>query len=230
MALEEKLRQIYDRLEKDCRCDLQRQIRVLAKLTRDALKDDSWRDVSAGTDGDIRDAALEARRLARILDATSYLDDKVIRSKFSTILDVRLKSDLKSVQEQILDMFETRQAPHRGFVYVAWSARPEEYWYIGKANTSSRLNLVAHGKLARATAHATQLSLVFPTQSRQDILEGVEAALLALIEAYMGEPPKLNDRREMVIENKGTEELRLLANFLGSIADDLHYVRTKRAA
>lgn len=230
MAFEEKLRQIFDRLDKDCRCDLRRQIRTLARLTRDALKDDSWRDVSARTDRDIRDAALEARRLARILDATSYLDNKVIRAKFSTILDVRLKSDLGSVQEQIHEMFETHKAPDRGFVYIAWSARPEEYWYVGKANTSSRLNLVAHGKLARATAEATQLSLVFPAQSREDILDGVEAALLALIEAYIGKPPQLNDRRETVRESKGTDELRLLANFLGSIADDLHYVRPMRAA
>lgn len=229
MAFEDKLRQVFDKLEKTSRSDLQRQIRLLARLVADALKDDAWRPVSVKTDKAILDAAVEARRLARILDATGYLEDKVLRSETSLIVDVRLKMDLRSVQDQIVQMFDTKEAPNRGFVYIAWSARPEEYWYVGKANTSKRLNLASHGKLARATAHATQLSLIFPSQSREEILEGVEAATLALIESHIGKPPELNDRRERVVENKGTEELRLLSNFLWSIADDLHPEKPKTA-
>lgn|SRR5574340_194360 len=170
------------------------------------------------------------RRLARILDATGYLEDKVLRSETSSIIDVRVKSDLRSVQDQIEYMFVTKEAPDRGFVYIAWCARPEEYWYIGKAKNDGRLNLASHGKLAHAIAHATQLSLIFPSQSREEILAGVEAAVLAVIESYTGNLPKLNDRRERVVENNGAEELRLLSNFLGSIADDLHCERLKTAA
>lgn len=229
MAFEDKLRQIFDKQENISRADLQRQIRSLARLAGGALRDDAWRNATAKIDKALSEAAAEARRLARILDATGYLEDKVLH-KASLIVDVRLKPELRSVQDQIEKMFETKEAPCRGFVYIAWSARPEEYWYVGKANTVERLNLAAHGKLARATADATQLSLIFPTQSREAILQGVEAAMLALIEGHTGELPKLNDRRERVVENKGTDELRCLSNFLGSIADDLKSERLKPAA
>lgn len=218
-----------DKLEKTSRSDLQRQIRSLARLVADALQNDAWRIVSARTDKSLLAAATEACRLARILDATGYLEDKVLRSETSLTIDLRLKSDLKSVQDQIEYMFETKDAPNRGFVYIAWCARPEEYWYIGKAKNDGRLNLTSHGKLAHATAHATQLSLIFPSQSREEILAGVEAAVIAVVESHTGNLPKLNDRRERVIENNGAEELRLLSNFLGSIAADLHRKRLKTA-
>ncbi len=230
MAFNDKLRQVFDKLEKTSRSNLQRQIRELAILAADTLKNDAWRNISAKTNKALLDAAEESRRLARILDATGYLADKVILSDRSSIVDVRLKSDLRSVQEQIERMFETRETPDRGFVYIAWCARPEEYWYIGKAKNDGRLNLASHGKLAHATAHATQLSLIFPSQSRGEILAGVEAAVLAVIESYTGNLPKLNDRRERVVANNGAKELRSLSNFLGTIADDLHYERLKSAA
>lgn len=230
MAFDDKLRQVFDKLEKTSRIDLQRQIRSLARLAADALQNDAWRNVSARTDKALLDAAAEARRLARILDATGYLEDKVLRSETSSIIDVRVKSNLRSVQDQIEHLFMTKEAPDRGFVYIAWCARPEEYWYIGKAKNDGRLNLASHGKLAHAIAHATQLSLIFPSQSREEILAGVEAAVLAVIESHTGNLPKLNDRRERVVENNGAEELRLLSKFLGSIADDLHCERLKTAA
>ncbi len=230
MAFDDKLRQMFDKLEKTSRSDLQRQIRSLARLAADALKDDVWRNLSAKTNKALLDAAEEARRLAGILDATGYLKDKVLRSETSLIVDVRLKTELRSVQDQIVEMFNTNEAPDRGFVYIAWSARPEEYWYVGKAKNDGRLNLASHGKLAHATAHATQLSLIFPSQSRAEILAGVEAAMIAVIESHTGNLPRLNDHRERVVENNGTKELRLLSGFLGSIADDLHYERPKTAA
>lgn len=230
MAFDDKLRQVFDKLEKTSRSDLQRQIRSIARLAADALKGDVWRNVSVKTDKAILDAAAEARRSAVILDATGYLEDKVLRSETSLIVDVRLKPDLRYVQDQIVHMFDTNEAPDRGFVYIAWSARPEEYWYVGKAKNDGRLNLASHGKLAHATAHATQLSLIFPSQSRTEILAGVEAAILAVIESHTGALPQLNDRRERVVENNGAKELRLLSDFLGSIADDLQRDRPRNAA
>jgi hypothetical protein len=199
-------------------------------LVADVLKNDAWRNLSAKTNKELDNAAEEARRLGRILDATGYLDDKVLRPENALVIDVRLKSDLKAVQDQIEHMFETNEAPNRGFVYIAWCAKPEDYWYVGKAKNDERLNLASNGKLARATADATQLSLLFPSQSKPDILAGVEAAMIAVIESRTGGLPKLNAKRERVVENRGTEELRSLSGFLWSISDDLHRERLKSAA
>jgi len=230
MQFDDKLRQIFDKLEKDSRSDLQKQTRSLARLVAQVLRQDAWCNVSAKTDKALSEAATEACRLARIRDATGYLEEKVLQSKTSLIVDVKLKLELNAVQDQIEHMFKTNDAPRRGFVYIAWSARPEEFWYVGKASTAERLNLAAHGKLARATAHATKLSLIFPSQSRGEIIEGVEAAVLALIESHTGQLPKLNDRKGRVVQNKGAEELRQLSDFLGCIADDLHREKLNTAA
>lgn len=83
--------------------------------------------------------AAQARELARILDATGYLEDKVFQPEKARIVDLKLKLDLQAVQDQIQEMFNTKESPQRGFVYIAWSARPEEYWYVGKASTVERL-------------------------------------------------------------------------------------------
>lgn len=222
MELEDKLRQISDRAERDSRSELQKHVRTLASLIARVLKDETWNDVTARTDKHLTDAAAKARELARILDATGYLFDKVFQPGQAQIVDLKLKQDLYAVQAQILEMFESKAAPQRGFVYVAWSASPEEYWYVGKASTANRLNLTSHGKLARATADATKLSLIFPSQSREQVLLGVEASVLALIEDYTGKLPRFNDRRGKVVKNSGANELRMLSDFLGSIADDIH--------
>lgn len=181
MKLEDKLRQVFDRAEMFSHDALQRQTRTLASLITNVLRDAAWGNIAARTAKALSDAAAQARELARILDATGYLEDKVFQPKNARIVDIRLKQDLQAVQDQIQEMFDTKEAPQRGFVYIVWSARPEEYWYVGKANTVERLNLNSHGKLARATAHATKLSLIFPSQSREEVLAGVEASVLALI-------------------------------------------------
>lgn len=48
---------------------------------------------------------------------------------------------------------------------------------------------------------------------------------MALLEYYTEELPKLNDRRGKVLKNSGTEVLRSLSDFLGSIVDKMHYDR-----
>lgn len=223
MDFEDKLRNISDRAERESRSELQKHVRTLAGLIAKVLKDQTWNDLTARTDKQLIEAADKAQDLARILDASGYLFDKVFHAGQGLIVDLRLKQDLHEVQEQIQEMFASKEAPPRGFVYVAWTASPEEYWYVGKANTVDRLNLAAHGKLARATApgHATKLSLIFPSQSREDMLLGVEASVLALIEDYTGQLPRLNERRGKIVQNSGANELRMLSNFLGSIADDI---------
>jgi hypothetical protein len=84
------------------------------------------------------------------------------------------------------------------------------------------LNLAAHGKLANATAYATQLALIFPSQSRDEIIAGVEAAMLALVKFQSGELPRLNERHEKTVAHNGNESLKSLSGFLASVAFDLH--------
>lgn len=222
MTFEDKLRQLSDRADAASLAALNRQTRTLASLVAHVLRDGAWSTVAAKTDKALSDAALEARGWARIRDATGYLEDKVFEPKTGRIEELRLRGDLRFTQDEILQRFETGEWPKRGFVYVAWSQRPEQYYYVGKARGVDRLNLAAHGKLANATAYATQLALLFPSQSRDEILGGVEAALLALVEFHTGELPRLNERREKTVPHRGHNSLRELSGFLRTVATDLH--------
>jgi hypothetical protein len=219
MPFEEKLRQLSDRVNDKHGSSLERSTKHLAGLVASVLRNGTWSELSARTEKELKDAAEETLFHSVCLDAAGYLDEKVLSS--GRIVDLKLKNDLRAVQDQIQGMFDSKAAPKRGFVYVAWCQRPEEYWYVGKAGTVDRLNLSAHGKLARATADATQLSLVFPSQSKEEILSGVEASIQTMIYAITGELPKLNERRETVPVHQGGKHVDDLAKFLTKIANQV---------
>ena len=139
------------------------------------------------------------------------------------VLDIRMPTnkELKATQELIYEKFENGEAKARGFVYVAWRKTPQRFLYVGKATNVDRLNLAAHGNLARATADATLLSLIFPSISREDYLLGVEASVIELVECLTGDLPELNTRTGAVPHSAATENLDALASFLGKVATDI---------
>ena len=155
MAFEDKLRQLSDKADVASLKALNRQTKTLAALVAQVLREETWAAVNSRTDKALKDAALEARVWARIRDATGYLEDKVFEPRTGRIEELRLRGDLRFVQDEILQRFKSEEWPTRGFVYIAWSQRPEVYYYVGKARSVDRLNLAAHGKLANATAYAT---------------------------------------------------------------------------
>lgn len=222
MDFAQKLVRVCDAATAAGRSELQRHTARLAKLVARVLRDGKWSSVSAKVDKDLTEAAEEARAAARLLDAAEYIVQKVLSAPNGKAIDTHLKPDLRAVQEQIVSLFEEGAAPERGFVYVAWSKKPERFYYVGKASNAGRLNLAAHGKLARATAHATQLSLLFPTQSREEILLALEASAMELIEFHTGELPELNDNRGAVPDGTATVELKWLSDFLGTVATDVY--------
>jgi hypothetical protein len=222
MDVAQKLVRLCDAATDAGRSELDRHTARLARVVAGVLRDGSWDSVSAKVDKELSEAAEDARAAARLHDAAEYIVRKVLSAPNGKAIDTHLKPDLRAVQEQIVSLFEEVAAPERGFVYVAWSKKPEKYYYVGKASNAGRLNLAAHGKLARATAHATQLSLLFPTQSREEILLALEASVIELIEFHTGDLPDLNDNRGTVPDGAAVVELKRLSEFLGSVATDVH--------
>lgn len=218
-----KLRSLHDAARKRSSAELARHTRNLARLLASALKDGTWADPSARAKQDLLSAADAARVAAYYLDAASFIATKVFSPGYAKIVDIRLKYDLVEAQSQILEMFASAQAPRRGFVYVSWSRRPEEFYYVGKARAVERLNLSAHGKLANTVGRATTLSLIFPSRSTDETLSGVEASVMALIESHTGRLPELNARAEQVPDHEGTNELATLRQFLIDVAKSLQW-------
>ncbi len=218
MGLEVKLDRMCARADRDARIRLQRHMRNLALLVATALKTGKWADLPVKTQLKIEDTANAAIDAAELADAADFVSNKVLTADNGRVIDIRSNSDFHAIQERILGLFESKEAPPRGFVYVAWSARPEEFLYVGRAKDSGRLGLTAHGKLAHATASASTVSLLFPTQSRANTIESLEACVIRLVEEATGSLPKLNSRRETLPLGDSLRELERLAAFLNSVA------------
>lgn len=196
-------------------------IRRIGATVSMLLTDANWAEPTQARSKELEEALLETKRSARLFDAAICVNERVLTSSNGAVLDIGLTRDLRRAQRDIYDAFEGGKAPPRGFVYVAWRKAPERYFYVGKAGSVDRLNLSAHGKLSRATADATLLSLVFPAQSREEILLDVEASIIELVDSVFGEAPELNDRIEPVPWSTAQKELDQLARFLEGIGKRL---------
>lgn len=213
-----KLLSIHEKAGHHARRELRLHRRSLADLVADIIEDGRWNNLSTKDERQLRETLELARRSANTLNAISFLETRVLASHNGKAIDIKLKRDLADAQAQILDKFESGEAPKRGFVYVSWSQRPEQYFYVGKARTVDRLNLSQHGKLANTVGRASTLSLIFPHQSSEETLLGVEASILNLLEVHMGNPPELNARVERIPTQDGSDELAGLQGFILSVA------------
>lgn len=218
MGLEDKLARMCAAADRDARRDLDRHIRHLSQLVASALKTSRWTDLPIKTQRQISDAAEAGLDAAELADAADFINTRVLAAGNGRVVDLRSDGDFHRLQDRILDLFESKQAPARGFVYVAWSARPERFVYVGKAASSNRLALAGHGKLAHAAATVSTVSLLFPAQSRKETLQSLEASVIRVIEAELRELPELNSRRERLPLGNSLRELEALGAFLEGIA------------
>jgi hypothetical protein len=214
MALEDKLARMCATADRDARRDLARHVRDLSKVVAAALKTSRWADLPIKTDQLISNTADAALSAAELADAADFINAKLLDAGNGRVIDLRANGNFKRLQGSILDLFDAGHAPDRGFVYVAWSARPERFVYVGMAASSNRLTLSAHGKLAHALATVSTVSLLFPTQSRKETLQYLEASVTRVIEAACGALPENNSRRETVPVGESQRELDQLATFL----------------
>jgi hypothetical protein len=220
MGFEEKLNQMCVSGDREAAKELVHHTKSIARLVAAVLKVGKLAALPIKTQEILTKASEDAREAARIGDAAEYVYTRLLADRAS-VVDIKMRLDLRQVQDQIYALFDEKEAPARGFVYVAWSGHPERFMYVGKAANASRLNLTQHGLLANAAAHATTLSLLFPSQSRKQILLDLEASVIALIESWTGGLPELNHKRETVPICSPSKELSLLAAFFNSVAADL---------
>lgn len=228
MGFESKIRQLCAKTDRFAMRALSKETRDIANLASAILREEKWANVPIRTSNRIGALIQSAQDAADEADACDYLFEKVLEASNGVVCDVRMPANLRDLQDEIYDLFDRGDAPRRGFVYVAWRSKPEEYWYVGKASAVGRLNLAAHGKLAHASAYATTLSLLFPTQSREEILRGVEASLLRVITACTGSLPEHNVKRESVPAGQASRDLGALADFFRNLGDDISPFREAR--
>lgn|GEM_PF-4899490 len=222
MEFDEKLSQMCDRAEAQSSAELGRAIDRLSKLLASILRDERWDALTNADQRALAEAVTAAREAAMTEDAAIYVGEKLLNAANGTVRDIRLiRGDLDAAQQEIYEAFESGDVSKRGLVYVAWCKKPERFFYVGKANSVDRLKLAAHGNLVEARREATLLSILFPMQSKEDILLGLEASVIELVRFCTGEMPALNKKREKVPPGSGRQKLSFLADFLSAVGNDL---------
>jgi hypothetical protein len=222
MGFEDKLRTLCDRTQPAASQLLNQEIHDIASLAADAIKIGKWDPPSIKTEDRLSEAFRNVRFCAEAADAAESINRYLLTAANGRVCDLKISGrHLAEIQRDILNLFDSKQAPRRGFVYVAWTDRPTSYSYVGKASKINRLNLTTHGKLSHAVAHETTVSLLFPSQSEDAILRGIEASVIRLIEYDTGQLPDLNEKRETVPFASASDQLNRLGLFFDWLASSL---------
>lgn len=137
----------------------------------------------------------------KIYDCASFIQRRVLDSNKSKCMDfdlTKVNRSLDNLNEHISSALHDAKLFDRQFVYFAWRIRPEEYHYVGRAKSGSRLNLAAHGKLLESLKNASRFSCIFPERyaDETEVVSNLEAALINLIHFKTGCFPEQNKRKE----------------------------------
>lgn len=229
MSFEDKLRVLCERARSAASKDFYRATQVVGRFTEEVAKSGKWDRLPVKTLDEFNDTADHAKFAVEVLDAVEYIDKRLLSASNGRLHDLKISGrSLSEIQREIFYLFNSKEAPKRGFVYIAWTHKPEWYNYVGKASKVKRLNLTAHGKLAHAVATATNLSLLFPAQSEDSILAGLEASIIRVIEHQTGSLPELNVRPERVPFGSASDKFSRFADFFARLADSLDPYETKQ--
>lgn len=183
---------------------------LLDESLREILWEEPWPTERARR---LERVARRARRSASLVDAADFIG-KIMEGANFRIEEVPWSDDLERNQARIERTFDEQAVPDRGFVYVAWRGKPAGYEYVGKAGSRERLNLAGHGKLASTQGRATRLSLLFPSQSRDETLRKFESSIIRVIEGATGEMPRFNERVSHRLED---DQFQRLSDLLGHV-------------
>ena len=162
-----------------------------------------------------------------ISDSASFIQDMILDSKRAKLVDINLSGvnrDRENLKAVISEGLLKHNKHDRAFVYIAWRSRPEEYYYVGKAGSSKRVNLDNHGKLLESLKKekASRLSFIFPAKSTSENISSLEAALIHLIEFKTGDIPSENNRKETLkFDYECGEELMKIKKLIAQIHRNL---------
>jgi len=127
----------------------------------------------------VRKTVEHLRVLHLRLDAIGHLLEHVIGP--NNAYELPVPRGFASANNFLQDELSNGGYPNRGFVYIARRKRPEEFFYVGKAGSVSRLRLHAHGPLAYSLNKCSHLTVIYPLQSRDNTLLKIEASTIAIL-------------------------------------------------
>ena len=214
MSVKKKLRTLCDEADKNAEKEWKKALDDIRQVVGEELRGDIRRAgiIRAASEKRIEHAASAIRDATAALDAADEVRD-VLRAPQTVVRDIRASRDIHLTQSRIYDLFLERRVPRRGFVYLVWSARPEHFFYVGKAKSRERLNLRNRGYIAHALANgATRVSVVFPPGTSDRRRSQLEACVLRVIQERTGTLPEHNSRLERLPAGDNSECRRQLSD------------------
>ncbi len=205
-------------------------INTIAETIRTILRRQSWGKPGTVKMKILAESYAQIREAVTCIDATHCLREHAF-AKGTRWLEFHIPqaSDnmdtLDALIREVKESLRKTGLIERGFVYVVWSLRPREFFYIGKAQTVDRLG---HGKFAYGSAYATRLSLIFPAKNQDAARAQVEASLLAVIKRMTNGQPEQNKRKEPVPAGCASRDLDKLAHFMTAQQEALSGRGTKQ--
>mgnify|MGYP000488249941 CR=1 FL=1 len=171
---------------------------------------------------EIKDIIKTIKDYGVVYDSATYIKNEIDVYDDKSIIEMPLSNidrDIDNLNCILQDVINELEVNNKSFVYIAWKKRPEEYYYVGKAKTSSRINLSSHGNLLESLKKATYFSLLFPEKATQEVNSNLEAALINLIEYKTGDLPIYNKRKELFSNNLDcAKELNDISNLFNKLS------------
>lgn len=198
-SLAHRLRRMNSAVAAVANRELGRHVQDVGAQIATSMQATRWKSASKSADERLRRSIEAVRGIAEIGDAAACLSTQLFSGRHSRVVDIRVAGlHVRDVQNEIALTCADQRFPRRGFIYVAWRARPEAYHYVGRASSAARLNQHSHGMLALAIRDSVTLSLLFPHHSRARNIVDVEASVMRVISAFTGKMPTWNDRPEPI--------------------------------
>lgn len=200
--------------------EINKELIHISNFVVDIIKKRQWAEVPIKIQNDINKTAEAMRVYTKLGDAAELINESVLKAKSGNVYDISLYPDFDSSIKQIEYFFKGKESD-RGFVYVAWRGRPEAFLYVGKASSKSRLDLRKNAKLARAITRATTFSVVYPKINNLEILKGLEASIICVINSEGYHTIEFNDKTEIVPYGAASGVFHGVVQRLGSFLTEI---------
>lgn len=211
MKFSEQLQGLVDHAEIAGKQRLEERLRAFVTTVVDGLGAD-WGEFQRE---ELFEDAEEAGEAAMWLDAVHCARKLGLSGASCADIELSGSTTADDTCAQIAQLFATKALPNKGFVYVLWTASPEEYGYIGSAGSLSECTFSPKSPAGKALADAETLSLLVPARGGKKQLKELRSSLIHLSRCKLDVDPTHNDEVDAEMpDSPAWQPIRQLSDLL----------------
>lgn len=193
MKFSEQLQDLVEHAEAAGKEHLNSRLRSFVATVVDGLVEGGKNEWSEFNRDELVEDAEEAGEAAIWLDAAHCA--RRLGMKGASGADIALSGNdtPADTQASINQLYADTALPKKGFVYVLWTAAPEEYAYVGTAGSVSECKFSPKSEAGHALPDAATLSLIVPARGGKKQLSELASSIVHLIRCKTDADPTHND-------------------------------------